>query len=53
VIRRHVPYMDADRELYKDMETMVSVLRSGEILDAVEAVVGPIRVVNTGGTQDR
>jgi histidine ammonia-lyase len=48
VIRRHVPYMDADRELYKDMETMVSVLRSGEILDAVEAVVGPIRVVNTG-----
>lgn len=45
VIRRHVPYMDRDRELYKDMETMVNVLRSGEILDAVEAAVGEIKVV--------
>ena len=44
VIRSHVPYMDRDRELYKDMATMVAVLRSGEILDAVEAAVGRIRV---------
>jgi histidine ammonia-lyase len=44
VIRRHVPYMEADRELYKDMETMVNVLRSGEILDAVEAAVGSVKV---------
>jgi histidine ammonia-lyase len=44
IIRRHVPYMDQDRELYKDMETMLNVLRSGEILDAVEAAVGRIRV---------
>jgi len=44
VIRRHVPYMAQDRELYKDMETMVNVLRSDEILDAVEAAVGPIKV---------
>ena len=45
VIRRHVPYMAEDRELYKDMETMLNVLRSGEILDAVEAAVGRIKVV--------
>lgn len=45
VIRRHVPYMERDRELYKDMETIVSVLRSGEILDAVEAAVGRVKVV--------
>ncbi len=44
VIRRHVPYMDRDRELYRDMETMVTVLRSNEILDAVEEMVGPIRL---------
>jgi len=44
VIRSHVPYMSQDRELYKDMETMVAVLRSGEILEAVEAAVGRIKV---------
>jgi histidine ammonia-lyase len=44
VIRRHVPYMDRDRELYKDIQTMVDVLRSGELLDAVEAAVGRINV---------
>ncbi|BBO84597.1 histidine ammonia-lyase [Desulfosarcina ovata] len=44
VIRRHVPYMDRDRELYKDIQTMRNVLRSGEILDAVEAAVGRIKV---------
>jgi histidine ammonia-lyase len=44
VIRRHVSYMEQDRELYKDMETMLNVLRSGEILEAVEAAVGRIRV---------
>ncbi len=44
VIRGHVPYMRRDRELYKDMKTMVRVLRSGEILQAVEAAVGRIHV---------
>jgi histidine ammonia-lyase len=45
VIRRHVPYMAQDRELWKDMETMLNVLRSGEILTAVEAAVGRIKVL--------
>lgn len=43
VIRRHVPYMAADRDLYRDIETMVAVLRSGEIIAAVEAAVGEIK----------
>ncbi|GAB6909968.1 Histidine ammonia-lyase [Desulfosarcina cetonica] len=44
VIRRHVPFMAQDRELYKDIQAMVQVLRSGEILDAVERAVGRICV---------
>ncbi|MFH1155975.1 MAG: histidine ammonia-lyase [Pseudomonadota bacterium] len=43
VIRRHVPYMDRDRELYRDINTMVKVLRSGEIINAVEKSVGRLR----------
>lgn len=44
VIRSHVQTMNRDRELYKDMDIMVDVLRSGAILEAVEAAVGRIRV---------
>jgi histidine ammonia-lyase len=43
IIRRHVPYMDRDRELYIDIESMVKVIRSGEIVKAVEEVVGEIK----------
>jgi histidine ammonia-lyase len=42
VIRRHVPYLAVDRDLYRDIETIVAVLRSGEIIAAVEAAVGEI-----------
>ena len=40
VIRKHVPYMEKDRDLYKDIATMTEVLRSGEIEEAVERAVG-------------
>ncbi len=43
VIRRHIPYLDKDRELHQDIETMVRVLRSGEIVKEVEKAVGPIK----------
>ena len=43
VIRRHVPYLKEDRNLSKDIETMVKVLRSGEIVAAVEKIVGPVK----------
>lgn len=46
VIRKHVPYMEKDRDLYQDIETMVKVIRSGEIIRVVEDVVGEI-VVNS------
>jgi histidine ammonia-lyase len=42
VIRRHVPFMDRDRDLYRDINAMVAVLRSGEIISAVEDAVGEI-----------
>jgi histidine ammonia-lyase len=45
VVRRHVPYMEADRDLYRDIETMVRVVRSGELVAAVERAVGEIRGV--------
>ncbi|MBF0302453.1 MAG: histidine ammonia-lyase [Desulfamplus sp.] len=43
IIRRHVPYLDKDRDLYLDIETMVKVLQSGEIVEAVEAEVGTLK----------
>ncbi|GBC59861.1 histidine ammonia-lyase [Desulfonema ishimotonii] len=43
VIRQKIPRLDRDRELYKDIETMVAILRSGDITDAVEAAIGEIR----------
>jgi histidine ammonia-lyase len=42
-IRRYVPFMDRDREIYKDIETIVSVLRDGEIVNEVEKAVGILR----------
>ena len=43
VIRKYVPYLDKDRDLYLDIETMVKVLKSGEIVKAVEKAVGSIK----------
>ncbi len=42
VIRRHVDFLDVDRPLYPDHTQMQELVRSGEILDAVEAAVGPL-----------
>ena len=42
VIRRHVAHLDEDRPLHVDHTTMQALVRSGEILDEVEAVVGPL-----------
>jgi histidine ammonia-lyase len=40
VVRRHVAHLDEDRPLYPDHTTMKEVVRSCEILDEVERVVG-------------
>jgi histidine ammonia-lyase len=42
VIRTHVDHLDIDRPLYPDHNAMAALVKSGEILDAVEAEVGPL-----------
>ncbi|MBM3120911.1 MAG: aromatic amino acid lyase [Chloroflexi bacterium] len=42
VIRRHVAHLDEDRPLYPDHIAMNELVRSGEILEAVEKAVGPL-----------
>jgi histidine ammonia-lyase len=42
VVRRHVAHLEQDRPLYPDHDTMRALVASGEILDAVEAEVGPL-----------
>jgi histidine ammonia-lyase len=43
VIRKQVPTLVEDRPLYNDINTLTKVARSGEILSAVEKVVGALR----------
>ncbi len=42
VIRRHVAHLDIDRPLFNDHNAMKALVRSGEILEEVEKVVGPL-----------
>ncbi len=42
VIRRHIAHLDEDRPLHVDHTAMQALVRSGEILDAVEGMVGPL-----------
>ena len=42
VIRKYVDFLDEDRPLYKDHNTMKELVKSGEILDAVEKEVGSL-----------
>jgi len=43
VIRKYVDFLDEDRPLYDDINKMKDVVQSGEILEAVEKVVGPLK----------
>jgi histidine ammonia-lyase len=43
VIRKHVKKLEEDRPLYDDINTLTKVARSGEVLGAVEKIVGPLR----------
>ncbi|MGH8547793.1 MAG: histidine ammonia-lyase [Methylococcales bacterium] len=42
VIRDAVPHLEEDRVLAKDIETVTGLVKSGEILKAVENAVGPL-----------
>ncbi len=43
VVRKHVKRLEEDRPIYDDITNLSKVARSGEILAAVEKVVGPLR----------
>ena len=43
VIRRYVDRLEEDRPLYDDINALKEVVESGEILEAVEKVVGPLK----------
>ncbi|HBG74186.1 MAG: phenylalanine ammonia-lyase [Chloroflexi bacterium GWB2_49_20] len=42
VVRNHVPHLDEDRPLHIDHNVMMAVVKSGEILDVVEAEIGSL-----------
>jgi histidine ammonia-lyase len=42
VIRKHVSHLDEDRPLHADHNVMKELVKSGEILEAVEAIVGQL-----------
>jgi len=48
IIRERVPFMENDRALYPDIEQVGDLVRSRELLDAVEAAVGPLSLVPEG-----
>ncbi len=43
VVRKHVKKLEEDRPLYDDINNLTKVARSGEVLGAVEGVVGALR----------
>jgi len=43
VIRDSIPHLDTDRVLSKDIATMIQLMRSGKILEAVEKKVGKLK----------
>jgi len=42
VVRKHVPRLDEDRVLAEDIDVMVKLVRSDELVQAVEAAVGEL-----------
>ena len=42
VIRKYIKRLEEDRPLYKDNNEMVRILKSGEIIDAVENEIGKL-----------
>ncbi len=45
VIRQRVPFMENDRALYPDIEQVGELVRSHELLNAVETALGPLSLV--------
>jgi histidine ammonia-lyase len=45
VIREHVAYLGEDRELGRDIENMVALIRTGELIAAAEEAVGELELI--------
>ena len=43
VIRKYVEFLEEDRPLFEDINTLTDVVKSGEILDKVEDAVGKLK----------
>ena len=43
IIRKHVAHLEVDRPLYPDHNAMQALVKSGEILEAVEKIVGKLK----------
>ena len=43
VLRENVTFMENDRIFYPDMDKSFEVIKSGELLDRVESVVGELK----------
>ncbi|MEA2005994.1 MAG: histidine ammonia-lyase [Acidobacteriota bacterium] len=43
VVRKYVDYIDVDRPLYGDIQKVKEIIASGEVLEAVEKAVGPLK----------
>ncbi len=46
VIRSQVAFLAADRDVYKDIDAVVALMRNGELIDAVETKAGALRGCN-------
>ncbi len=43
LVRHHIPPLERDRELYKEIGAMAELMRSGELIAAVETAIGEIK----------
>jgi histidine ammonia-lyase len=43
IVRKYVKKLEEDRPLFDDINTLSAVVKSGEILDAVEKEIGPLK----------
>ncbi len=43
IIRSHVPKLEADRTLHRDIQTLARVIKEGELLSALEAQTGELK----------
>jgi histidine ammonia-lyase len=42
LVRKHIPFLEEDRELHKDIATAERLIASGELLNAVEQAIGEL-----------